>query len=75
MENTFNNLEQETNNKSAATNDQTTPDDDNLGKNTEVTPLGKELEEDQENPQNDGEAATHPAPDDDAQMDIETVSP
>ena len=80
MENTANNLpDQEKQNESTAGNHNTTTGNDTLGENTKVTPLGEELEKDKEsddkNPINDGKAAEDPAPDDDAQLDIETVSP
>jgi hypothetical protein len=80
MENTANNLpDQEEQNESTGGNNNTTTGDDTLGENTELTPLGKELEKDEEsdleNSENDGKAAENPAPDDDVQLDIETVSP
>lgn len=80
MENTkHNSREQEEKDESTVKNDHTTTGDDTLGENTEVTPLGEELEDDEENESensvNDGKAAKDPAPDDDAQLDIETVSP
>lgn len=80
MENSKNNLnEQEENKQNTGRNDNSTTGDDTLGENTEVTPLGEELNEEEENtaenPVNDGKPAKNPAPDDDAQLDIETVSP
>lgn len=77
MENAKNSLqEQQEKDERIDRNDETSVGDDSLGENTEITPLGEELEKDEDNNSvNDGKAADNPAPEDDAQLDIETVSP